>query len=107
MYTVEISLELFHGPIWVYSPSGTPERDFPLIYDDPVLAELDKQAEEMFNMYYEFDSHDMPCWFDEDKQKAEKNQMLDIISKIKARLDEINDGSFVVEDYVTEGLKNL
>lgn len=61
----------------------------------------------MFDSYYEFDSHDEPCWFNHEKEKAEKDTMLGLISKIKARLNEINDESFTVEDLETERLKNL
>jgi len=39
--------------------------------------------------------------------KKKKNTMLKLISCIKERLAEINDGSFVVEDLETERLKNL
>ena len=39
--------------------------------------------------------------------KAEKNIMVDLISQIKKRLEEIDDGSFVVEDLETERLNNL
>ena len=48
-----------------------------------------------------------PCWFNHEKEKAEKNIMLKLISCIKERLAEINDGNFVVEDLETERLKNL
>ena len=33
--------------------------------------------------------------------------MLNLISQIKKRLEEINDGSFVIEDLETERLNNL
>ena len=33
--------------------------------------------------------------------------MLELIQKIKNRLSEINDGSFIVEDYETERLEKL
>ena len=45
--------------------------------------------------------------FDYEKEKAEKDIMLDLITQIVARLNEINDGSFVIEDYETERLKAL
>ncbi len=61
----------------------------------------------MLSSYYEFDSHNEPCWFNHEKEKGEKNTMLKLISCIKERLAEINDGSFVVEDLETERLKNL
>lgn len=54
-----------------------------------------------------FDSHNEPCWYNHEKEKAEKDVMIELISKIKSRLNEINDGSFVVEDLETERLKKL
>lgn len=107
MYTVKIMNEYLHGPIWVYNSDGVSVWKHALIDDDPVLNELNKQAMEMFFEYYEFDSHDMPCWFNHSQEKEDKYVMLDIIRKILARLDEINDGSFVVEDLETERLNSL
>ena len=107
MYTVKLMNEYLHGPIWVYNSDGIAVRNFPLVYNDPILETLNKKAMEMFSSYYEFDSHDMPCWFDKDKEKREKQQMADIIRQILNRLKEINDGSFVVEDYETERLNSL
>lgn len=61
----------------------------------------------MFSSYYEFDTHDVLCWFNHEKEKAEKEIMLDLIAQIVARLNEINDGSFVVENLESERLKAL
>ena len=108
MYTIKIMLDFLHGPIWVYGPEGVVTRGkLPLVEQDPVLKKLDKQGEEMYTQYYEFDSHEQACWFDTEREKAESPEMLSIIRAIKQRLDEINDGSFVVEDYVTTTLEKL
>lgn len=107
MYTVRIMNEYLHGPIWVYSPQGIAVWKYPKIHDDEVLRKLNEQAMEMFSGYYEFDSHDEPCWFNHEKEKEEKDSMLCIIGKILSRLDEMNDGSFVVEDLETSRLLNL
>ena len=107
MYTVKIMNEYLHGPIWVYNPDGIPVWKYPLISDDPELCELNQKAMELFSGYYEFDSHDQPCWFNHEQEKADKEIMLDLIQKIRVRLDEINDGSFVVEDLETERLNSL
>ena len=107
MYTVKIMNEYLHGPIWVYNSNGISVRKYPLINDDPLLKVLNDKAMELFSGYYEFDSHDVPCWFNSEKEKLERNTMLDLISQIKERLEEINDGSFVVEDLETERLNNL
>ena len=107
MKTVKLMNEFLHGPIWIIDDEGWITDDLPLVNDDPVLKELNERAMEMYDNYYEFDSHDVACWFNHEQEKADKDIMLDIINKIKARLDEINDGSFVVEDCVTKHLKNL
>ena len=49
----------------------------------------------------------MDIMFDVEKEKEEKEIMLGLISQIKKRLEEINDGSFVVEDLETDRLSNL
>ena len=107
MYTVRIMNEYLHGPIWVYGPNGIVQRHFALIDNDPILHELDTRGEELYSSYYDFDEDEQSCTFAEDSYRADKAEMLDIITKIKKRLDEINDGSFVVEDYETEGLLHL
>ena len=71
------------------------------------MQDLCSQAEDMFSSYYEFDSHDEPCWFNHEKEKVEKNIMLELITHIKERLNEINDGSYTVENLETERLKTL
>ncbi len=107
MYRIRIMNEFLHGPIWVLNSDGISVWKYPLIEQDTVLNELNQSAKELFDSYYEFDSHDEPCCFNHEKEKAEKDIMLKLISGIKERLAEINDGSFVVEDLETERLKSL
>lgn len=99
--------EFLHGPIWVLNSDEISVWGYTLIEQDSVLSELNQAAGELYDSYYEFDSHDEPCWFNHEKEKAEKNTMIELISLIKKRLDEINDGNFVIEDLETERLKNL
>ena len=106
MLTIKIMNEFLHSPIWTYE-DGIITDDPPIIENDKILQELCEKAMNMFFDYYEFDSHDMPCWFNEEKEKEERDQMLSIIEQIVFRLNEINDGSFVVEDLITKNLKSL
>ena len=106
MFTVKIMNEFIHSQIWIYDEYGiTDEPSF--IADDVILQNICSKAEDMYTSYYEFDSHGVACWFDVEKEKEEKEIMLGLISQIKKRLEEINDGSFVVEDFETERLNNL
>lgn len=106
MLTVKIMNEFVHSPLWIYDEDSIiDEPEF--IANDARLQNLCNKVENMFASYYEFDSHNEPCWFNHEKEKAEKKIMLKLISCIKERLAEINDGNFVVEDLETERLKNL
>lgn len=71
MYTVKIMNEFIHSPFWIYDEDGiTDEPEY--IANDVELQDLCKRVEDMSSSYYEFDSHDEPCWFNHEKEKAEK-----------------------------------
>ena len=110
MITIKIMNEFIHSPIWIYGEDGIVTENHPIVdtvENDPELQQLCDKVADMFTGYYEFDSHDQPCWFNHEQEKADKEIMLDLIRKILARLDEINDGSFIVEDHETERLNSL
>ena len=48
--------------------------------------------------YYDFDSNGEGCTFNKKKEVADKNIMLDLLGKLISRLNELNDGSFEIED---------
>lgn len=106
MIVIKITNEFLHSPIWTYE-DGFITDDYPIIAEDALLQVLSKQIEELFSNYYEFDSHNQPCWFNHEKEKADKEIMLDLISKLVARLNELNDGSYIIEDLETPRLKQL
>ena len=62
---------------------------------------------DMYSSYYEFDSHGVACWFNKEQQIKDKLKMLELLSKLKARLNEINDGSFEIEDLITPEYEKL
>lgn len=109
MFTVRIMIEFLHGPVWVLDDDGISAADgsLPLVEDDPVVRELNDEAGSLFDSYYEFDSRGQPCWFNEDRQRANSGHMLALVARLNARLAEINDGSFVVEDLETPFLTDL
>ena len=105
---IRIRLDYLQGPIWMSDiDTGEPLTGIEVIDNDLEIREPTRRAGQMFSSYYEFDTHDVPCWFNHEKEKAEQEIMLDLITQIVARLNEINDGSFVIEDYETERLKSL
>lgn len=106
MYKIKIMNEFMHGAIWVFDEEGI-SIDYDLIDNDNELQELNKKTEELFDSYYEFDSHEQPVWFNEELEKKTSREMLDLIIKIKNRLSEIDDGSFIIEDTESERLIKL
>ncbi|MEE0664495.1 MAG: hypothetical protein UDC04_08415 [Collinsella bouchesdurhonensis] len=77
---------------------GEPRTGIPAIGNDKALQTLNDQICKLYSPYYEFDSHDLPCWFNEEKEKADKPRMLGPLGKLNTRIAELNDGSFVVDD---------
>ena len=105
MMTLKLQLDFLGGPLWkdVWDVEKNElTTGIPVVDDDERLAELDAEIQDLFCSYYEFDSHGQACWFDEDRQKADKDKMLALLSKLKERLEEVNDGSFVVDDELTD-----
>lgn len=109
MFTVRIMNEFLHGPVWVLDEEGisAAEGSLPLVENDADVRELNQEAGSLFDSYYEFDSHSEACWFNEGRQRANADRMLALLAKINARLCEINDGSYTVEDLETPFLSNL
>ena len=107
MFTIKIMNEFIHSPIWTYGEDGIVTDDLSIIENDSELQKLCDKVAEIYTGYYEFDSHGQACWFNNEQEKADKEIMLDLIQRIRARLDEINDGSFIVEDLETQKLMSL
>ena len=106
--TVRLMLDYMQGPIWISDvETGEPLTGIKTVDNDEILTKLNLECSELYNSCYEFNTHGKSCWFDEYKLKNIKVVLLSLLNQIKARLNEINDGSFVVEDLETERLKNL
>lgn len=97
MKKIKLLCEYLHSPIWAYGEKGLPTSEPNLITQDLLLKELAGKFENIYSSYYEFDSHDMPCWFNYEQQFKDRFIMRDLLRQLVNRLNEINDGSFVVE----------
>lgn len=107
MLTVRLMNEFLHGPLWVLGEDGISfsEEVLPAIERDSEVRELVKKIGEMYDAYYAFDSHDCACWFDEPRERAEASEMLDLAWCLYARICELNDGSFRVDDRLIPDLE--
>lgn len=105
---IKIMLDFFQGPIWLSdAQTGEPMTGISVIDTDPVVRELNRKCGDLFFCYYNFDDPDLPCVFDYEREKREKTVMLEMITQLVNRLEEINDGTFVIEDMETERLMKL
>ena len=78
-----------------------------MIDNDAALRALDDRICEPYSSCYEFDSHDQACWFNEEQEKDDKPLMLELLGRLNARIAELNDGSFVVDDQETPRIEAL
>lgn len=97
--TIVIQLDFMQGPIWISdAETGEPLTGIKIIDTDIKIRELNYKIQNMYNAYYEFNSHGEPCKFNFEKEKSERNELLILIKKLILRLNELCDGSYVVED---------
>ncbi len=110
MKTLRIMLDFGNGPIWkdcVDPVTFESRTGIPVVDGDAEVWAIDQEMQRMFSSYYEFDSHDMACWFNEEQAKSDKEKMLALLRRLLKRLEEINDGSFVVDDQESSRLEQL
>lgn len=105
---IKIQLDFIQGPIWISDvETGQPITGIDIIDNDEKLRKINFEISNLYSSYYEFDSHNQACWFNKEQEKKDKEKMLSLLKQLIDRLNEINDGSFVVEDYETERVKKL
>ncbi len=105
---IELNLDFLRCPILESNiDTGMICTDIKIIDDDSMVKELNYKIGNIYSDYYEFDSHDLPCWFNMEKAKSDKRMLLDLTKKLVNRLNEINDGSYEVVDKITEYLNRI
>ena len=108
MQTVKIMLDYLQGPISTSDvETGTPQTGIAVIDENEEIRQLNFKIQDLFDGYYEFNSHDQPCWFNKEQEKADKEKMLAMITELINLLNKVNDGSFVIDDQETERIKAL
>lgn len=108
MQTVKIELDYLQGPIWTSDvKTGKPQTGISIIDDNEDIRQLNFKIQDLYDSYYEFNSHGEPCWFNKEQEKADKDKMLAMLSKLIELLNKVNDGSFVIDDRESERIKGL
>lgn len=67
---VTIRLDYLQGPICLTDlNTGYPITGIDIVDNDDILAKINYEISNLYNSYYEFNSHNQPCWFNEKKRK--------------------------------------
>lgn len=106
MKTIKLMNEFLRGVIWTQDEDGILTSDISIVANDLICQKLNKEIGDMYNSYYEFD-RDEACYFNKEQQLKDKEKMLSLLNQLIERLNEINDGSFLIDDYEIRELKRL
>ncbi len=107
MVRVIIQNEFIVGPLWQRDMKDNhliDDEPPEIIKNDKIAMDLAEQANDLYATYFD---PEYEHFFREDRELEHRDEMLEIIAKLKARLEEINDGSYEVVDYETEKLLSL
>lgn len=108
--TVYIGLELVFGPILKDDQldDGSFSSGSKLVDNDETITKLNKETNDLWCTLFSKDEKSSSGFkFDTDKEKEIAPILLGLINQIKNRLDEINDGSFIIHDMISDHLKSL
>ena len=107
---IQIGLEFLFGPIQKFEEDvdGNEITGIKVIDEDKITQDLDKEIGEKWCDLWENDPNETSGMrFDKVKEKELAPWFLEKIKKLIARLEEINDGSYEIEDMITEYLEGL
>lgn len=108
--TIHIGLEFLFGPIQKLHVDqyGNEITGVEIIDNDSMTQSLDKEINDLWCSLYSKDENSPSGMnFDKAREKELAPKLLEMISKLIHRLNEINDGSYVIHDMVTDYLKTL
>lgn len=108
--TLIIMLDFTEGPLWkdkIDPVTYESSTGIDVVDNDEFVQKINEKIYDLYSSYYKINYKDQPVYFDKEQEKKDKNEMLDLLNQLNKRLDELNDGSFVVDDRETERVKNL
>ncbi len=107
MKILKLELEYMNGPIWkgVFDVDNDKMcTDIDVVDNNTIIMQLNDEIQDMYNSLYDFNTNEAVVEFDEKKASMCKDEMIEKVKKLISLLEEINDGSFEIQDNVTEEL---
>lgn len=78
-----------------------------VVDSDEYLQKSNEEIQDFYSSYYKINYNNEPVYFDKKQERLDKEKMLALLGRLIDRLNEINDGSFVIDDRETERIRNL
>jgi hypothetical protein len=111
MYIIKIMTDFLHSPIWYCDRRGfefaEEIEEFNDFYKDKELNKAAEKLGDLNDSFYHFNTNNQGCYYDKEAEKANKELILQLLSTIKSRINVLNKGRFIIEDYCTEYYENL
>lgn len=105
---IEVSIDFLRRPILLSDlNTGKLFTGISAVDNNKLIEKLNKQIGDTYDDYYEFDSHDQGCWFNEEQFKKDRAKLLAWIKELVDELNRVCDGSYVVVDKATEYISTL
>ncbi len=110
MKKVKLMFDFGEGPIWneyfdeesMKASTGIEEID-----NNEDIQKLNQELQDIYSSYYEQDSHDMPMWFNKEKQIKDKEMVLNKLSILKEMIYDVTNHQIEIEDEVSKEYEKL
>ena len=102
MYTVKIMFDYTKDIVWLRDINDEWTVDcLSLVEEDEIIKDLEKKIYDLYAEFISFDTDINDIVYNYEGMRKDKQKMLALLKKLNDRLNEINDGSFIVEDLLT------
>lgn len=110
MKKVKLMFDFGEGPIWneyfdeesMKTSTGIEEID-----NNDDIQKLNQELQDIYSSYYEQDSHDMPMWFNKEKQIKDKEIVLNKLSILKEMIYDATNRQIEIDDEASKEYENL
>ena len=110
MKKVKLIFDFGEGPIWneyfdeksLKTTTGIDEID-----NNKDIQKLNQELQDIYSSYYEQDSHDMPMWFNKEKQIKDKEEVLKKLSLLKEMIYSATNHQVEIEDEASKEYEEL
>ena len=85
-----LQLEISSGAILPSDiETGEAFTEFDIINHDAIICDLNSKIGTLYSSYFEFNSHDVACWFNKEAFNKDKQKIKILVEKLKYRIEEL------------------